>query len=204
VNDTALRDASILYAVAANPVSGALYLAWQDDRFTTATCTTPTGTIPIDGIAFSQSTDGGATWSTPIMVNQTPTNTTNPCRQQAFVPAVAATGDGAAVVVTYYDFRNDTNAVDRNAAVGVAPRAGAWIETPARRRGQGRRPVAPRAGAWIETALSRQWHGGCMSPLAQGRGSKRRYRDNGMVVACRPSRRGVDRNVVKDPRHHRH
>jgi hypothetical protein len=43
------------------------------------------------------------------MVNQTPTNTTNPCRQQAFVPAVVATGDGNAVVVTYYDFRNDTN-----------------------------------------------------------------------------------------------
>lgn len=104
-----LRDASILYAVSANPVSGALYLAWQDDRFTTAACTTPTGTIPIDAIAFSQSTDGGATWSSPIKVNQTPTNATNPCRQQAFVPAVVATGDGKAVVVTYYDYRNDTN-----------------------------------------------------------------------------------------------
>ena len=43
------------------------------------------------------------------MVNQTPANTTNPCRQQAFIPAVVATGDGKAVVVTYYDFRNDTN-----------------------------------------------------------------------------------------------
>jgi hypothetical protein len=105
----ALRDAAILYSVATNPVSGAIYLAWQDDRFTTAMCTTPTGTIPIDGIAFSQSTDGGRTWSTPITVNQTPTNTTNPCRQQAFIPAVVATGDGKGVVVTYYDFRNDTN-----------------------------------------------------------------------------------------------
>ena len=105
----ALRDASILYAVSANPKTGALYLTWQDDRFTTATCTTPTGTIPIDGIAFSQSLDGGVTWSKPIMVNQTPANTTNPCRQQAFIPAVVATGDGKAVVVTYYDFRNDTN-----------------------------------------------------------------------------------------------
>jgi hypothetical protein len=103
-----LRDASILYAVSANSVTGALYLAWQDARFTTATCTTPTGTIPIDGVAFSQSLDGGKTWSTPIMVNQTPMNATNPCRQQAFIPAVVATGDGKAVVVTYYDFRNDT------------------------------------------------------------------------------------------------
>ena len=107
-----IRDASILYAVSVNPVSGAIYVAWQDDRFSLAAnnCTTPTGTIPIDEIAFSQSTDGGATWSTPIMVNQTPVNATNPCRQQAFVPAVVATGDGKAVVVTYYDFRNDTDA----------------------------------------------------------------------------------------------
>ena len=39
----------------------------------------------------------------------TPANATNPCRQQAFVPAVVASGDGSTVVVTYYDFRNDTN-----------------------------------------------------------------------------------------------
>jgi hypothetical protein len=104
-----LRDASILYSISVNPVSGAIYLAWQDDRFTATTCTTPTGTIPIDGIAFTQSLNGGVTWSTPIMINQTPANKTNPCRQQAFVPAIVATGDGAAVVVTYYDFRNDTD-----------------------------------------------------------------------------------------------
>jgi hypothetical protein len=104
-----LRDASILYAVSANPVTGALYLTWQDDRFTSTLCTTPTGTIPIDSIAFAQSLDGGATWSKPIMINQTPTNAANPCRQQAFIPAVVATGDGSTVVVTYYDFRNDSN-----------------------------------------------------------------------------------------------
>jgi hypothetical protein len=108
----AVRDASILYAVSVNPVSGAIYLTWQDDRFSTASCITP-GTpspgIPIDGIVFSQSLDGGATWSKPIMINKTPANTTDPCRQQAFIPAVVATGDGKTVVVTYYDFRNDTN-----------------------------------------------------------------------------------------------
>jgi len=103
----AVRDASILYSVAVDPSSGNIYLAWQDDRFSTATCTTPTGNIPIDGIVFSQSTDGGLTWSDPVMINQTPANATNPCRQQAFIPAVVAAGDGT-VVVTYYDFRNDT------------------------------------------------------------------------------------------------
>ncbi|WP_180728713.1 sialidase family protein [Paraburkholderia sp. PGU19] len=104
-----VRDASILYSVAVNPKSGAIYLTWQDDRFSNATCTTPTGSIPIDGIVFSESDDGGATWSTPMMINKTPANATNPCRQQAFIPAVVASGDGNTVVVTYYDFRNDTN-----------------------------------------------------------------------------------------------
>ena len=106
-----VRDAHILYAVSVDPNTGNIYLAWQDDRFskaTNTTCTTPTGTIHIDGVAFSQSTDGGAIWSKPIMINQTPVNATNPCRQQAFIPAVVAAGDGT-VVVTYYDFRNDTN-----------------------------------------------------------------------------------------------
>jgi hypothetical protein len=102
-----IRDASILYSVAVDPSSGAIYLVWQDDRLTSpATCTTPAGSIPVDGILFSQSTDGGVTWSAPVQINQTPANA-NPCRQQAFIPAVVAAGDGT-VVVTYYDFRNDT------------------------------------------------------------------------------------------------
>ena len=42
-----------------------------------------------------------------MQINQTPANCTHPCRQQAFIPAVVAAGDGT-VVVTYYDFRNDT------------------------------------------------------------------------------------------------
>ncbi|MFT0172557.1 sialidase family protein [Paraburkholderia mimosarum] len=104
-----VRDAAILYSAAVNPVSGAIYLTWQDDRFSSATCTTPTGWIPIEGIVFSESDDGGASWSTPVMINQTPANGTNPCRQQAFIPAVVASGDGSTIVVTYYDFRNDTN-----------------------------------------------------------------------------------------------
>ncbi|AOK16653.1 hypothetical protein WT26_11900 [Burkholderia cepacia] len=104
-----IRDAAILYSVAVNPATGAIYLAWQDDRFSTAACTTPTGSIPVDGIAFSESDDGGATWSKPVMINKTPANAANRCRQQAFIPAVVASGDGKTVVVTYYDFRNDTN-----------------------------------------------------------------------------------------------
>jgi len=54
---------------------------------------------------------------------------------------------------------------------GVAPHAGAWIETSSEWPG-GRHPgVAPHAGAWIETAFGRQ---------------------SGNATARRPSRRGVD------------
>ena len=107
-----LRDAAMLYSVAVNPLSGAIYLAWQDFRFSTANCITPmtpSPGIPVDGIVFTQSLDGGTTWSAPIMINQTPPNPPTHAVQQAFVPAIVATGDGKAVVVTYYDFRNDTN-----------------------------------------------------------------------------------------------
>ena len=93
-----MRDASILYSVATDPKSGALYLAWQDFRFNPST--------QVDDIAFSQSLDGGATWSAPTMVNKTPQNLSNKLRQQAFIPTVAVAGDGT-IAVTYYDFRND-------------------------------------------------------------------------------------------------
>ncbi len=36
----------------------------------------------------------------------------------------------------------------------VAPRAGAWIETSARKPGKEKHYVAPRAGAWIETTIA--------------------------------------------------
>jgi hypothetical protein len=93
-----VRDASILFSGTTDPTSGALYLAWQDFRFNPNT--------EVDDIAFSQSLDGGATWSAPTMVNKTPQNLSNKLRQQAFIPTVAVAGDGT-IAVTYYDFRND-------------------------------------------------------------------------------------------------
>lgn len=92
-----VHDASFLFGVAVDPVSGRIHLAWQDCRF---------GPSCIDSIAFTQSLDGGASWSTPVKINQTPVNT-NQLREQAFIPAVAVAGNGT-VVVTHYDFRNDT------------------------------------------------------------------------------------------------
>jgi hypothetical protein len=80
-----------------DPANGNLYAVWEDDI--------PTG---VDSIHFSQSTDGGLTWSAPVVINQTPTNI--PAGdQQAFTPTVKVAADGT-VGVTYYDLRNNTSA----------------------------------------------------------------------------------------------
>lgn len=90
-----VRTGDIVPDVAVDPSSGALYVAWQDRRFN-----------GVASIAFSQSLDGGATWSAPIKVNQTPTGIPLG-NQQAFTPSVAVRSDGT-IAVTYYDFRSNT------------------------------------------------------------------------------------------------
>src|SRR5437870_852427 len=92
-----LRESGVAVSGALEPSTGNLYGVWQDSRFIG---------FRFDEVAFSMSTDGGLTWSTPIKVSQTPVDTTNPLRAQAFLPSVAVTADGT-IVVTYYDFRND-------------------------------------------------------------------------------------------------
>jgi hypothetical protein len=87
-----------LPAFAVDPSNGNLYAVWEDD----------TTTRGIDEIRFSESTDGGSTWSTPIKVNQTPISVPL-ADQQAFTPEVKVAADGT-VGVTYYDFRNNTSA----------------------------------------------------------------------------------------------
>jgi hypothetical protein len=92
-----VRTGDIIPEVAVDSASGALYLVWQDARF---------GGGRFDSVAFSQSLDGGLTWSSPIKVNLTPT--TEPAGdRQAFTPSVHVAADGT-IAVTYYDFRNNT------------------------------------------------------------------------------------------------
>jgi hypothetical protein len=74
-----------------------VYAVWQDGSFSGP----PRGKEHA-GIAFSQSLDGGLTWSPKIQINQVPAT-------QAFTPSVAVAADGT-VGVTYYDFRNNTPA----------------------------------------------------------------------------------------------
>jgi hypothetical protein len=90
---TPVREGAFLSDVAVNPNSGTLYAVWQDARFS-----------GFDQIAYSESTDGGSTWTAPVRINLTPANA-NPLRQQAFLPSVAVAN--GVVGVTYYDFRND-------------------------------------------------------------------------------------------------
>jgi hypothetical protein len=96
-----VRTGDIIPEVAVDPASGALYVVWQDARFSDG---------QFDSVAFSQSLDGGLTWSDAIKVNLTPTDVL-PGNQQAFTPSVHVAADGT-VGVTYYDFRNNTPSPD--------------------------------------------------------------------------------------------
>src|ERR671924_2000077 len=67
------------------------------------------GDLPdgVDKIYYSESADGGLTWSAPVKINKTPTNIPT-LDQQAFTATVKVASDGT-VGVTYYDFRNNTS-----------------------------------------------------------------------------------------------
>ncbi len=89
----AIRTGDIIPEPAIDPASGQLYVVWQDARFTDG---------QFDEVALATSTNGGATWSTPIRVN---TNTPN--NRPGFTPTVKVNAAGT-VGVTFYDFRNLT------------------------------------------------------------------------------------------------
>jgi hypothetical protein len=95
-NTQRVRTGDILPEVAADPNSEAVYLVWQDMRFG-----------PRSSVAFSQSVDGGRTWSPTVKINQTP-DLPGDLNDQAFTPMVSVADDGT-VTVTYYDFRNNTS-----------------------------------------------------------------------------------------------
>jgi len=74
--------------------TGALYVAWQDSRFTPGT----------DQIVLSRSTDGGQAWSAPQLISDGPGNAAN------FTPAMAVSPEGW-VGVSYYSLRNNPSRV---------------------------------------------------------------------------------------------
>jgi hypothetical protein len=93
-NGRGIRTGSVVPTIAVDRANGALYIAWEDARFSG---------MARDGIALSKSTDGGLHWSAPVQVNGAPA-------VPAFTPALAVASNGS-VGVTYYDLRRD-NASD--------------------------------------------------------------------------------------------
>ncbi len=93
-NGELLRTAPDLPDFTTDPRSNSqtMYAVWQDARFTSG---------QRDQVAFSKSTDGGLTWTAPTRIN---THTLTP----AFNPDITVGADGT-IVVTYYDFRNDSD-----------------------------------------------------------------------------------------------
>jgi hypothetical protein len=94
-----VRTGDIIPQVTVDPNSGAIYVVFQDSRFNGVR----------SSIAFSQSLDGGLTWSPTIKINKTPPNI-SVGNQQAFNPVVTVLADGT-IGVRYSDFRNNTPAV---------------------------------------------------------------------------------------------
>jgi Neuraminidase (sialidase) len=88
-----LRTGDIAPDIAIDKRSGAIYLVWQDGS---------TGTARIQE---SKYTNGGAGWSAPQTVSDSPAGV------EAFTPSVDVNANGD-VAVTFYDFRNDTPTTD--------------------------------------------------------------------------------------------
>jgi hypothetical protein len=90
-----VRTGDIIPQITVDPNSGAIYVVFQDSRFG-----------PRSSIGFTQSLDGGLTWSSTIKINKTPTNI-SVGNQQAFNPVATVLDDGT-VGVRYSDFRFNT------------------------------------------------------------------------------------------------
>jgi hypothetical protein len=111
----AVRDGSLVPSIAAAP-GGAVFVAWQDARFSGGAH---------DGIAIARSDDGGLTWSAPAQANAAPA-------VAAFEPMVHARGDGA-VGLTYFDFRDNTPdpaTLPTDLWLAVSADGSAWHEWP--------------------------------------------------------------------------
>jgi len=93
----AMRSEDIIFSVANDPADGTLHLVMQ---------LAPSAGAPVQ-VVYLQSRDDGKTWSAPVVADRTPANVAVPLRGQAFNGNIGV-GPNGALVLTYYDFRNDT------------------------------------------------------------------------------------------------
>jgi hypothetical protein len=112
-----LRTADFDAAPAVDPVTGQLYLVWQDAR-DTADKNHKNGR---SRILYTTSTNGGNTWSDPVVVSDSPNGIS------AMLPAIAVTSGGT-VGLTYDDFRtltpDNTTTLPTDIWFKSAPRGG--------------------------------------------------------------------------------
>jgi hypothetical protein len=87
-----VRTGDIIPEFAVDRTSGTLYAAWQDGRFIT------NGAAQV---AFSQSKDGGLSWSPTIRINDP-----SSFGKQVFTPQIHVANDGT-IGVSYYQLDND-------------------------------------------------------------------------------------------------
>ena len=96
-----------------------VYAVWEDARPAQPT---------IGRIRFSQSTDGGLTWSSPTVISRTPAGI------DAFIPTIAVNA-AHTIGVSYYDFRTNTPAAGADTDVWLVrcssgcTSAAQWSET---------------------------------------------------------------------------
>jgi len=85
---------------------GFIYVAWSDASASAADKLSTTGLYGFSDIRFASSADHGATWSTPVRVNNNVESAT--AQSDQFEPAVGADKNGE-IVVCFYDRRRDSN-----------------------------------------------------------------------------------------------
>jgi hypothetical protein len=114
-------------ATGRGPHRGIVYLAWNDGNRQIPDMLTTTGFYNFTDIMFSRSADGGATWSTPVRVNDNPKGGGTPLSDQ-FEPAMA-TDDTGRIAICFYDRRNDPSnfRIDRYCA--SSPGGLRWTNT---------------------------------------------------------------------------
>jgi hypothetical protein len=103
-------DAYSSPALAINPVSGALYLAFVDAAVNDKA-----------NVYFVHSEDSGSTWSAPVRVNDDTTG------NDQFLPAIAVTPDGTRLAIDFYDRRNDARNLWAQRYGAVATIAGGTV-----------------------------------------------------------------------------
>lgn len=106
---------------------GLIYVAWSNAGSSDPDELSTIGVYGFSDVEFASSTDGSATWSTPVRVNNNAENANS--RSDQFEPAVGADKNGK-IVVCFYDRRRDPNNFLIDRYCGISTNRGvSWTNT---------------------------------------------------------------------------